>query len=273
MIANEAARILGLGERAKVMLLGTFHFANPGLDALNLQVDMTTPQRQAEIAAVVDRLAAFAPTKIAVEAPLDAEERVNQRYHAYRSGASPLTANEIQQLGFRLAARLGHDKLYPIDAWGRFYESEEQMTAYIQSRGYTEENFHRLLHDPKWWERYTALFRHDAQLQASHTLMEYLAYINSPERVRLDHGLYLAWPDGEPGDYWMADYISGWWINRNLRIFANLKRLTTSPADRILVIYGAGHLSLLRHAVESSYLHELVEVGEYLCEKELPPHA
>ena len=38
-LANRiACEIINDGERARVMLLGTFHFDSPGLDALNLNV-------------------------------------------------------------------------------------------------------------------------------------------------------------------------------------------------------------------------------------------
>jgi hypothetical protein len=44
-----------------------------------------------------------------------------------------------------------------------------------------------------------------------------------------------------------ADILSLHWYSRNLRIFRNIKRTTTSPADRILVIFGAGHMGILKH--------------------------
>ena len=99
---------------------------------------------------------------------------------------------------------------------------------------------------------------------ATHTLREHLLYLNSPDEIALNHCIYLAWADAGAGDYTLPDWISGWWYNRNLRIFANLKRITESPEDRILVIFGAGHIPILRHAVENSPKHELVEVRDYL---------
>jgi hypothetical protein len=257
------SQIMGRLDRAKVMLLGTFHFDNPGLDALNLNVDMTTPEKQAAIEEVVRLLADFRPTKIAVEAQLERDPVLRERYAAYLSGGFKLPANEIYQLGFQLAARCGHDRVYPIDVWDRHYDTEEQFMAYAQARGYSEADVGSLLCEPHWWERYTALFRYVEELIATRPLREALAYLNSEEYIQTDHGLYLAWPDAEPGDYTVVDFRSGW-FNRNLRIFANLKRITASADDRILVIYGASHLALLRHALQASYLHELTDVNQYL---------
>ena len=53
----------------QVVVLGTYHFGDPGQDLHNMQVDdVRTPAKQAELAAVAARLAKFQPTKIAVEA-------------------------------------------------------------------------------------------------------------------------------------------------------------------------------------------------------------
>ena len=263
---RRASEILGIGERAQVMLLGTFHFAAPGLDRLNLHVDMMTAQRQAEIEEVVRQLESFRPTKIAVEAPLSADHRLQQSFTAYQDGTFALPANEIYQLGFRLAARLGHRRVHPIDAWAHLCESEAQYLALAERCGFEgPEAMDGLLYEPVWWQRITELFRCTEELIKTKSLKEYLLFLNSPEQIRLSHGQYLSWPDGAPGDYRAADFITAWWYNRNLRIFANLKRITESPKDRILVIYGSGHLPLLRHAVELSYLHELVEVEPYLA--------
>ena len=52
----------------QVVLLGMYHFANPGLDAVKLRVDdVLAPARQREIADLVERLATWHPEQVAVE--------------------------------------------------------------------------------------------------------------------------------------------------------------------------------------------------------------
>ena len=56
----------------QVMILGTYHFGNPGLDLHNMKSEsVLTPGRQKELDDIATRLAKFNPTKIAVEARSD----------------------------------------------------------------------------------------------------------------------------------------------------------------------------------------------------------
>ncbi|MEP7266457.1 MAG: DUF5694 domain-containing protein, partial [Saprospiraceae bacterium] len=55
-----------------------------------------------------------------------------------------------------------------------------------------------------------------------------------------------------------------WWFNRNLRIFRNIQKINAKPTDRILVIFGAGHMNLLNIFFKASPEYKLVERNKYL---------
>ncbi|HUP47482.1 MAG TPA: DUF5694 domain-containing protein, partial [Thermoanaerobaculia bacterium] len=96
--------MLAAGSGGEILLLGTFHFANPGLDYVKGDVpDVLTEERQREIAGLVERLKKFNPNKIAVEWPSDRQADLNQRYAGYRAGEHRAERNETYQIGFRLA--------------------------------------------------------------------------------------------------------------------------------------------------------------------------
>ena len=83
---------------------------------------------------------------------------------------------------------------------------------------------------------------------ASHTILETLLYMNADGKVGEDVGLYFRMAQfGEPGDWAGADLVADW-FRRNLRIYTNVAQLVDTPSERVLVIYGAGHLGWLRHA-------------------------
>jgi len=83
----------------------------------------------------------------------------------------------------------------------------------------------------------------------SHTVHEMLEYMNSDARTAKDMALYYqVVPYGDPDDYAGADLLAAWY-QRNMRIYQNIVKLVESPNDRILVIFGAGHLAWLRQNI------------------------
>ena len=83
--------------RASLLILGTFHFSDAGLDEFRPRhdVDILAEDRQREVSEVVRLLADFAPTKIAVEWPASQKERVDAQYRRYVDGAFELPSNVV----------------------------------------------------------------------------------------------------------------------------------------------------------------------------------
>ena len=254
---------------ARILLLGTFHFDDPGLDEYKPQFPWNplTPAHQREIEGVVERLAQYRPTRVALEWPWSRQTRLDSLYNAYRAGGLELGADERQQLGFRLAHRLGHERVYAIDAPARSYfpdMTEEEYNAHV-ARLVAGAEPSLLANQQALEQRYETVHRQDDSLKTVLPLDEYLVRENDPARVLANHGQYLigGFRLGRDDDYLGPDMRTRWY-NRNLRIFHNVQRITASSDERILVIIGSGHLPILRHAVEASPEYELVEVREYL---------
>lgn len=71
----------------KVMLLGTYHFDNPNIDYVKTNYDdIFSEKLQREVEILLDQLAQFAPTHIAIEAEPKVMDRWNTRYNEYRAG-------------------------------------------------------------------------------------------------------------------------------------------------------------------------------------------
>lgn len=249
---------------ARVLLLGTFHFDDAGLDAYKPEhgIDVLSPRRQREIEEVVRCLVKFRPTKVAVEAPLAAAERLNARFRSFVAGESPLGRNEIDQLGFRVAREMGHDRVYPIDAEGRRYEPAIDLEQYAEEKGQLE----RLVASETPWEVYfEAIYRYGDVRKVRQTLRQNLLEGNREEHVLRSHGSSMVvWIKVGVGDeYPGVDRVTAWY-NRNLRIFANIQRITEGPDERILVIIGGGHVPILWHAAEASPEYTRVDVEEVL---------
>src|SRR5437879_13867259 len=64
---KEAVRTTS-AKKARGLVLGVFHMANPGRDMFNLQVDdVLAPRRQKELSDLAEMLKRFQPTKVPVE--------------------------------------------------------------------------------------------------------------------------------------------------------------------------------------------------------------
>lgn len=227
--------------RIQVLLVGSYHMSNPGMDEFNLEADdVLTEKRQREIRAVVERLAEFRSTKVAVEAPWG-DTVGTARYNAYQSGTGTLRRSEEEQIGFRLAHHLDHDRVYPIDV--RLMLNDEALGPVIGQ-------------DPRFVQSMQQLdslgknaMATMAQWLAEGTIGEMLANMNQPQYIELAHQPYIRFfaPMVAGDTYAGADMVADWY-KRNLRIFANLTRFA-EPGDRIFVIYGQGHIKLLKDAV------------------------
>lgn len=274
---------------AQIMSLGVFHFQDRGLDAYKPQfdIDILSPQRQQEVTDVVERLAHFQPTKIAIERRPDRQADIDQEYRAFLDGAFPLPGDEVYQLGFQLAQRLGHASIHCVDAWGRYYEPPLDLEAYAVNRTtqglqhflaeqfnfdlfrdlttYTREHGQEGLM-AQWQTAIQKVGESGDQAKTQRTLRETLLLGNREENIWRSHHPYLVGPFkiGVGKEYVGVDYVTAWY-SRNLRIFANLQRITEAADERLLLIIGAGHLPILRHCVLGSPEYALVEVQDYLA--------
>jgi hypothetical protein len=241
-------------ERAEILVLGTYHMANPGHDIFNMQADdVLAGRRQAEMTELIGVLKKFHPTKVAVEREAN-DTRIANDYADYLVGKHELTRNEIEQIGFRLAKELGHKAIYPVDADGDF--PYLRLVKYAKATGRSKEL------DEIYGEVGEMVKAQGAYL-GSHTILETLLYMNSDDRVARDVGYYFRQAHlGEPYDWAGADLVSDW-FRRNMRIFTNFVQLANSPGERILVIYGAGHLGWLRQAVASDPTLSLRKLGDF----------
>ena len=92
--------------------------------------------------------------------------------------------------------------------------------------------------------------------------------INNPEDRLKGHQAYLTNNiiEGAGDNYLGADGVARWY-RRNLRIFANAYDLTDfDKEERLLLIYGSGHVWQLRQLFKDSPDFEYFEPNDYLTE-------
>ena len=244
--------------RPEIMVLGTYHMSNPGRDIYNMQADdVLQPKRQQEIEQLIDVLKKFHPTKIAIEGDVGSE-KIAREYSDYVAGKFTLSRNEVDQIGYRLAKELGHKAIYPVDEEGDF--PWQRVVNYAKGAG-SKEKFDALAASTG------TLVKEQDDFLKSHTVLEMFEYMNSDSMAAKGMAFYYAMvPFGEPGDYAGPDLVAAWY-QRNIRIYHNIVTLVESPNDRILVLYGAGHLGWLQQDIANDASVRLRKLAEFTGQK------
>lgn len=246
-------------EKTKVLIVGTFHFDYPNLDAYktkdNDKIDVLVEPKKSEVTELVNYIKQFKPTKIAIEARPNwkATEKLNQ----YKKGEFRNERDERFQLGMRIATEMKLDTIYSIDV-----ESMDADLTKIDSV-YTKELFKDFdfQSDDKFSAMFYDWYTYDEKLAKSNNLLTCLKHFNSRESHNLMYGAYLV-GDFKLDDTRGADVLSIWWYNRNLRVFRKIQQIKASTEDRVLIIVGNGHASILRNLLESSPEYQFVELDE-----------
>lgn len=241
-------------EPVRVLVLGTYHFSNPGLDVVKTEVaDVLSEGKQAEILQVVEALSRFRPTKVAVEHVPEGAPRLDSLYQAYRSGEHVLDRDETQQLGFRLAERFDHQSVFPIDHRGDFpfgpvmqYAAEHEP-AFV---GFVQEEITRMTEEAN-------------RQQREYSVGRILRLANEPDELARGHGMYMRFSQIGAGDTYVGANLVSKWYDRNIRIFANLQRIA-EPGDRIVLLIGSGHAPIMRELITYDPRMLLVEAIDYL---------
>jgi len=234
---------------ARVLLIGTFHFANPGLDQHNVKaVDVLTPQRQTEIQWIADGLARFRPTHVGVEWPA---ATVDERYPKYLAGTLPESRNEVVQLGFRLAKQHGLKRVHGIDVEGSF--PYEPVAKWASANGREAELQHAGAEETAY---ITAL-------QERGSLGGVLRYMNEPGSIARNHAFYPVMLEMGRGDDQPGVKLMSAWHERNLGMCARILQ-AIEGGDRMIAIVGQGHVYLVRQCLQEAPSVELADPIDYL---------
>ncbi|WP_425410378.1 DUF5694 domain-containing protein [Hyphococcus sp.] len=261
---SESAQSLASGPSApaiQIMVVGTFHMTNPGQDVANAEIEnMLTDQRQAEIAAVVNALAEFRPTVVAVERVTDAPSYVDANFNAFTPTALTENANERAQIGYRLASQASLDRVYGVDEQPSEGEPDyfpfDRLSAHASATGQGEKLENQVAEIRKIVSDFSAL-------QKDHNVAELLIEQNTPETVALSKDFYYRTFEYDRGEDQPGAELQSYWFMRNAKIFSKLMQVT-KPGDRIVVVYGAGHKFWLDHFAENTPGYVSVDPLPYL---------
>lgn len=263
--ANSPDKILQSGERkpAQILLLGTFHFGYPQQDAHKTDssrfIDVKSPRRQEEILQLVEVISRFKPTRVYVESSWS--NVIDSLYKEYLVGRYELGRNEIYQVAFRVAGQAGLKKIYTVDA-GNFANENYRAYPKIDSM-WNLATLVDTIRDKYWQKMYSTLYNTSDSIEVTLTMLENFLLMAEPTNLARMHGHYLS-AEFNTSNNDGPDILAMWWYSRNLRIFNNILKTRPGPDDRIMVLFGNGHVPILKHCFAASPEFELVELKSLL---------
>ncbi|PAD35494.1 DUF5694 domain-containing protein [Terribacillus saccharophilus] len=248
--------------KPSVLVLGTYHMGDRGNQDIykHNMSDVKAEKQQKEIKEVIECIKAFNPTKIAVEFETIRADILDAQYKHYIRNEieNELERDEIHQFGFRLAKKLGHEKIYPVD-WNRPVGGVPLGYVYDFLKDSDQPLYDQVVEEGE---------KNNKKVQSlinTKSIREVLVYLNNPHNIKKQQAMYMKFALAAFEDFYVGiDWLTNYWYRRNLIIFTNIKRLVQKSDERILVIYGAGHKYLLDNFFNESAMFHVHAVSEYL---------
>jgi hypothetical protein len=241
----------------KVLLLGVFHFSNPGLDVAKFKsADILSEQRQKEVSEIVAKLKKFSPDKIFIEGVPESQNKMDSTLDQYKKREYILGSNEIDQLGLRLAKELDLSNIYPVDYRDADFPFDSLMKSAADAGQTDILNYVHYVIDSVQTSFNEALTKS--------TITQMLLRENTPESVKLQNEFYFRLlPVGKDGNHVGSYLVSEWW-RRNMIIYENILKRLDGNEKKILVIFGSAHTALLNQMMRYNSNIELVSVQDVL---------
>ncbi len=244
----------------QVLLIGSFHFRPSSSDVIATQAgDILGPQKQAELEDITNALMGFEPTVVAIEQITDAPDYTVDPYTNDMPDILTTQVGEGVQIGFRLAAKAGLEVVHGVDEQPG--EGEPDYFPYGAVLEHLDKIGLREDHDAQVAAFRKALEAEQARVNAMHL---------AQALIEVNHGIfssaefYYKMLDYDQGEEQPGAVLNARWFMRNAKIFAKLMDVT-EPGDRVVLIYGAGHVHWLKHLLENTPGYSYVDPADYLA--------
>ena len=249
----------------KILLVGTFHFAYYDEDThktdKNKRIEILSESRQNEIQELIEYISVFKPNKIFVE-DFNHDNILMTNYRNYKIGKYELTADEIDQLAFRLMKRFNLDTIYGVDKKTIFNELYNNPDTKSYAQDLDEElDFQKGFLESDIGKRYMKLYDMEDSFLYENTILDYFKILNSQTNQNRAFYSMFAGNLGDENSN-VADGLTLSSISRNMRTLNHIESNIDSSEDRVLILFGSSHTSFFKKYYESSPEHELIEFND-----------
>lgn len=244
--------------KKQILLIGTFHFNNPGLDVAKVKTfNVMSEQSQQDLEDITNSIKKFGPSKIFVEWNYQKQDNLDKFYQKNTDSLLKKDADELVQIAVRAAKKLKHPKLYGVDYKGTSFPYDSLMTQMkiAKQLDLIEEGASGM----KAFE--TAQNKKFSTLSLKELMLDF----NTKQSNDISMHWYLGNANrGGVKDNFAGAYLVSEWYKRNLYMYALIQKLTEAKDDKVMVILGAGHIAMLREFIKFDPKFELVELKDIL---------
>ena len=263
-------------KRTEVLLIGTFHFNNPGADAMKVKTfDVMTPKVQMELETITEKLKLYQPDKLFVEWPWNEQSALDTLYAQYLGGkyeeyvitkyTNPAQRdfylkNEIFQLAFRAGKKLKLAKIHAIDYNKTDFPYDSVMKA--MNSAHQE----KLVKDTEsMMATYQATINKKLE---TYTLTQLLLDLNKPDSRTFDNSLYLTQLNrAGTADTFVGPFLVSEWYRRNLYMYSLVQKLTVAQDDKVIILAGASHTAMMKGFIDMDNIFQVKELKDVLILK------
>ncbi|MBF4508746.1 hypothetical protein IRZ83_18895 [Flavobacterium sp. JLP] len=247
----------GQTQKTKILLIGTIHFETPHTDQFELKTDdFLSAKRQKELEDLTNILSQTKANKVMIERPLENQRSSDSLYNLYVTDHYKLTVSEREQIGFRLAKKLKLNQVNCIDKFYAMHDSLVGVTAKENNQLYLLKDLGTVAN--------AMLSDYNNKLKNG-TISEVLKYLNQPEELKKNLSIYLKFITkiGAGKNFAGAESVSDWYL-RNLAIYSNIITQVKSSDKYVILIFGQGHIPILKHLLQNNDDFEVVELSSVL---------
>lgn len=261
-------------EKINVILIGTYHFNNPGFDQGKVKErNILEKSNQESLEKITDKIVKkYKPSKVFVEYYFADKTNLNKMFSLYKhdkpyynldtiSKAKDFykryyAENEIFQFGFRLSKKAENDLIYAMD-YDKVPLRFDKIKAKIEESSLFK------------FEDYLAKIKEMEEgvnsCVSSSTLEEVWKCLNQPNVYQTNKGLYIELLNriSQEPDFFGSELVSNWY-KRNLIMFSNIQNQVSSSDKNIVVIAGVGHVAMFEEFFKLDKRFNLVKIENIL---------
>lgn len=264
-------QIKSFAQKQEVLLIGTFHFNNPNFDAIKTDAFSVMAERpQQELETITEKIKQFNPDKIFVEWDFDKQGELDSLYHLYVNGTynsyiekykntdkfTFYNENEMFQLAFRAGKKIGMNKIHGIDYFvdlpfdtvmnaikqAKQTDLMNEINGFVKKSG-EDSNFKR----------------------KTMGLTQLILDLNTESSRNANAGFYLRSLNKAGSNESFAGAFSvSEWYRRNLYMYSLVQKITQSTDKKIVILLGAGHISMIKEFIELENKFKIVELKDVL---------